>query len=170
MASPMQIATAPKITVQRMPKRCAIRPMATPPTEVPIQASETASDGTERAPPSSAAIGFKPTAAIQSAPNEVASSATDTVATIQEDRVSRLGASKTKSRQVGVARRRVRDANIYRARIAVVSWRRRGRMQNAMADPCRRRQVGRKTAARRRRFIVAADHQGGEHQGEVRSR
>src|SRR2546421_4897672 len=68
--------------------------MATPPTEVPIQASETASDGTDRAPPSSAAIGFKPTAAIQSAPNEVASSATDTVATIQEDRVSRLGASK----------------------------------------------------------------------------
>src|SRR5437764_11688759 len=125
----MQIATAPKITVQRMPKRCAIRPMATPPTEVPIQASETASDGTERAPPSSAAIGFKPTAAIQSAPNEVASSATDTVATIQEDRVSRLGASKPNPGRL-VWRGVACDANIYRARTAVVSWRRRGRMQN----------------------------------------
>ena len=62
--------------------------MTTPPNEVPSQASEVASDGADRAPPSSAAIGFKATAVIQSAPNDVASSATETAATIHADRVS----------------------------------------------------------------------------------
>jgi hypothetical protein len=37
---------------------------------------------------------LSPTAVIHSAPNEVASSATDTLATIQEDRVSMLGMGK----------------------------------------------------------------------------
>ena len=39
-------------------------------TEVPNQASELASDGAERAPPRSAAIVFRPTATIHSAPND----------------------------------------------------------------------------------------------------
>jgi hypothetical protein len=81
---------APKITVQRMPYQSASRPITTPPNDVPSQASELASDGAERAPPRSAAIAFRPTAVIQSAPKEAASRATDTLATIQEDRVSML--------------------------------------------------------------------------------
>src|SRR2546426_3550484 len=91
MKSPMQIDTAPKVTVQRMPKRYAIRPIARPPTDVPSQASELASEGAERAPPRSAAIDFSPTAVIQRAPNDIAISATDTLATIHEDLVSMLG-------------------------------------------------------------------------------
>lgn len=67
-----------------------MRPMAMPPKDVPSQASELASEGVDRPPPSSAAIGFKATAVIQSAPNEVANSTTEIVATIQDDRVSRL--------------------------------------------------------------------------------
>ena len=69
----------------------AIRPITTPPNAVPSQPSELASDGAERAPPRSAAIDFRPTAVIQSAPNEIESSTTDTLAATQEDRVSMLG-------------------------------------------------------------------------------
>src|SRR5215470_17537995 len=88
MNRPMQIDTAPNMTVQRMPKRSARRPIAMPPTDEPNQASELASDGAERAPPRSAAIVFRPTAVIHSAPNESDRSATETEATTQEERVS----------------------------------------------------------------------------------
>src|SRR5215510_10453695 len=90
MNKPMQIDTAPNMTVQRMPKRSARRPIAMPPIDEPNHASELASDGAERAPPRSAAMGLRPTAVIHSAPNESDSSATETDATIQEERVSML--------------------------------------------------------------------------------
>src|SRR5262249_50876612 len=105
MTSPIAIDTAPHITVQRMPYRYASRPITMPPKEVPNQASELASEGADRPPPSSAAIGFRATAVIQSAPNDVAISATETVATIHEDRVSRLWIDKIVSRRVEVASR-----------------------------------------------------------------
>src|SRR5262245_41973894 len=92
MKSPLP--TAPTITVQRMPKRSARRPIATPPNDVPSQAIELASAGAERPPPRSAAIGFNPTAVIHSAPNDSDSSATETLATTQEDRVSMLAVTK----------------------------------------------------------------------------
>src|SRR5215470_15317198 len=88
MNKPMQIDTAPNMTVQRMPKRSARRPIAMPPTDEPNHASELASDGAERAPPRSAAMDLRPTAVIHSAPNESDRSATETEATIQEERVS----------------------------------------------------------------------------------
>src|SRR3954447_5190842 len=87
----MQIDPAPKITVQRMPYQSASRPITTPPTEVPTQASEAASDGAERTPPKSAAIGFNPTTVIHIAPIDIASNATETLATTHEVRVSMLG-------------------------------------------------------------------------------
>src|SRR5215467_3436642 len=95
MNRPMQIDTAPNITVQRMPKRSARRPMAMPPTDEPSQASELASEGAERAPPRSAAMVLRPTAVIHSAPNESDSSTTETEATIQEERVSIVEAVNT---------------------------------------------------------------------------
>ena len=64
---------------------------------MPSQASELASEGAERPPPISAAISFRATAVIQSAPNEVASSTTEMLPTIQEVRVSMLGVSKANS-------------------------------------------------------------------------
>src|SRR5262245_15888765 len=88
MYSPTQIDAAPKMTVQRMPKRSATRPMAMPPAPAPSQASALASDGTERPPPTSAAMDLRPTAVIQNAPNEMASRHNAMLATTQEDRVS----------------------------------------------------------------------------------
>src|SRR5262245_55285773 len=88
MMSPMQIDTAPKITVNRMLKRSASWPIKMPPIEEPNQASELASEGAERAPPRAAAIGLSPAAVIHSAPNDSDSSTTQMLATTQEDRVS----------------------------------------------------------------------------------
>src|SRR5881397_2987891 len=99
MNKPMQIDTAPNMTVQRMPKRSARRPIAMPPTDEPNQASELASDGAERAPPRSAAMDLRPTAVIHSAPNESDRSATETEATIQEERVSMVEVVKGSSRR-----------------------------------------------------------------------
>src|SRR5262245_6306717 len=67
-----------------------MRPITKPPTEVPSQASALASDGADRAPPRSAAIALRPTAVIQSAPNDSDMSATEMPATTQDDRVSML--------------------------------------------------------------------------------
>src|SRR5215213_2925527 len=74
-----------------MPYQSASRPIRTPPTEVPSQASEVASDGAERTPPKSAAMVFRPTTVIHIAPNDIASRATERLATTQEVRVSMLG-------------------------------------------------------------------------------
>ena len=62
--------------------------MRMPPAAVPSQASAFASAGTERAPPVSAAIAFKPTAVIHGAPKDMPSSANETPATTQEARDS----------------------------------------------------------------------------------
>ena len=51
-------------------------------------ASDTASDGTCRAPPVSEAISFKPTAVIHGPPNDRPSRISETLATTQEVRVS----------------------------------------------------------------------------------
>ena len=59
--SPVAIDNAPPMTVQRTPTRSASQPIAMPPAAEPNQASAKASDGTERALPSSAAIDFSPT-------------------------------------------------------------------------------------------------------------
>jgi len=56
------------MTVQRTPMRSATQPIATPPAAEPSQASAKASAGTERAPPSSAAIGFSATTVMTGAP------------------------------------------------------------------------------------------------------
>src|SRR5262245_603663 len=82
-----------------MLKRSAIWPIMRPPTEEPNQASELASEGAERAPPRSAAIGLSPTAVIHRAPNDSDSSTTQMLATTQEDRVSMLVVTKALSRQ-----------------------------------------------------------------------
>jgi hypothetical protein len=91
MKSPTHIDTDPPITVQRMPNRSASRPIVIPPTAEPSQASEAASDGTERDPPTSTEIGFSPTAMIQNTPNDTASSTSATLATTHEALVSMLG-------------------------------------------------------------------------------
>jgi hypothetical protein len=80
--------TAPNITVQRTPIRSAIRPMTRPPRPTPIQASDPASAGVERAPLRSTAIVFKATTAIQGAPNEHAMASSETLATRQDSLVS----------------------------------------------------------------------------------
>ena len=90
MNSPMVIITAPNITVQRMPYFSATRPIRMPPTAEPNQASEAASEGTERCPPISAAIDFSPTEVIHGAPKESPSRSRAMLATTQEVRVSML--------------------------------------------------------------------------------
>ena len=71
-----------------MPYRLAIRPIRMPPTPVPKNASDTASAGTCRAPPVSAAISFKPTAVIHGPPNDRPSSISEMLATTHDVRVS----------------------------------------------------------------------------------
>ena len=66
----------------------ASRPISSPPTAPPNMASDTASDGTCRAPPVSEAISFKPTAVIHGPPNDRPSRISETLATTQEVRVS----------------------------------------------------------------------------------
>ena len=68
MTSPTAIISEPDITTQRTPMRSASQPIRTPPHAEPSQASEKANAGTERAPPSSAAIGFSATTAMPGAP------------------------------------------------------------------------------------------------------
>ena len=79
--------------VQRTPVRSAIRPIATPPKAEPSQASETASAGTERTSPNSAAIGFSATMVMTGAPNETERMPSAVTAISQERRVSIVGAA-----------------------------------------------------------------------------
>ena len=77
-----------------------------PPTPVPKNASDTASAGTCRAPPVSAAISFKPTAVIHGPPNDRPSSISDTLATTHEVRVSiECGAAAPRIKGRGLAAR-----------------------------------------------------------------
>src|SRR5438477_4756863 len=68
--------------------------MPMPPRPAPNQASADASDGTDRTPPTSAAIGFSATTAIHIAPNETPRITSDIAAVIQEVRVSMLGVTR----------------------------------------------------------------------------
>src|SRR5262245_12825431 len=67
--------------------------MTMPPAPKPVQASAVARAGTERRPPSSAAIGLSATIVIHGAPNETDKITSTTVATVQDDRVSTEGAA-----------------------------------------------------------------------------
>src|SRR5436853_1981741 len=62
-----------------------------PPRPEPNQASAVASDGTERTPPTSAAIGLSATTAIHIAPNDTPRITSDRLAVIQDVRVSMVG-------------------------------------------------------------------------------
>ena len=86
MARPVAIISAPPITVQRVPMRSAIWPIMMPPSPEPSQASELASAGIERAPPTSAAMSLSATAVIQLAPNAIISANSATKATTQDAR------------------------------------------------------------------------------------
>src|SRR5437868_11489070 len=62
-----------------------------PPKPEPNQASAVANDGTERTPPTSAAIGLSATTAIHIAPNDTPRITSDRLAVTQELRVSMEG-------------------------------------------------------------------------------
>ena len=79
---------APKITVKRMPIRSAIRPIRMPPTPDPIHIKALAKAGTERSPPTSAAMSLSATSVIHGAPKAIAMINRATVATIHDLRVS----------------------------------------------------------------------------------
>src|SRR3954463_3987637 len=85
---PRPIINEPKITVQRVPTRSAIRDMTMPPPREPSHASALASAGTERNPPTSPAMSLSATAVIQAAPNDIARMKSATEATAQEALVS----------------------------------------------------------------------------------
>src|SRR5579863_2440497 len=88
MARPSPIISEPKITVQRVPIRPAIWDMMMPPIPEPSQASELASAGTERDPPTSLAMSLSATAVIHAAPNDIASANSAADATAQDVLVS----------------------------------------------------------------------------------
>jgi hypothetical protein len=85
---PRPIINEPKITVQRVPIRSAIRAMMMPPVPEPSQASALASAGTERDPPTSLAMSLSATAAIHAAPNDIPIMKRAAEATTQEALVS----------------------------------------------------------------------------------
>src|ERR1700761_2652511 len=86
--SPTPIISVPNMTVQRVPTRSAMRPMMMPPAPWPNQASELASAGIERVPPSSPAMSLSATAMIQAAPNAIIMTSSATEATTQDSLVS----------------------------------------------------------------------------------
>src|ERR1700716_304735 len=88
IARPRPIISEPKITVQRVPTRSAIRDMMMPPMPEPSHASALASAGTERNPPTSPAMSLSATAVIQAAPNDIARMTSATEATAQDALVS----------------------------------------------------------------------------------
>jgi hypothetical protein len=85
---PRPIINEPKITVQRVPTRSAIRAMMMPPVPEPSHASALASAGTERDPPTSLAMSLSATTVIQAAPNDIPRIKSATEATAQEALVS----------------------------------------------------------------------------------
>src|ERR1700682_2139850 len=85
---PRPIINEPKITVQRVPTRSAIRAMMMPPVAEPSHASALASAGTERDPPTSLAMSLSATAVSQAAPNDIPRMKSAAEATAQEALVS----------------------------------------------------------------------------------
>src|SRR5258707_9204797 len=84
IARPRPIINEPKITVQRVPARWAIRDMMMPPIPEPSHASALANAGTERNPPTSLAMSLSATAVIQAAPNDIPRMKSAIEATAQE--------------------------------------------------------------------------------------
>src|SRR5262249_7703514 len=78
----------PQITVERVPTLSAMRPIRMPPKPEPSQARALARAGTERAPPTSAAMSLSATAVIQAPPNAISIVTRATLATTQEALVS----------------------------------------------------------------------------------
>ena len=86
IASPTAIISAPNITVQRVPKRSATRPITTPLARRIRPASASGErTGTERAPPASAAMSLSATAVIQAAPNAISMVTSAAMATCHDD-------------------------------------------------------------------------------------
>src|SRR3954453_20314914 len=69
IARPTAIITEPRLTVQLVPIRSARRIIRMPPAPLHNQARAVASPGTERAPPTSAAMSLSATVVIQAPPN-----------------------------------------------------------------------------------------------------
>src|ERR1700730_1899544 len=85
---PRPIINEPKMTVQRVPIRSAIRDMMIPPAPVPSHASELASAGTARDPFTSLAMSLSATTLSQAPPNDIPRMKSATKATTQEALVS----------------------------------------------------------------------------------
>src|ERR1700742_1765521 len=88
MMRPSATITEPKMTVVRVPIRLATCDIRMPPTPQPTHASDVASDGIERDPPTSSAMSLSPTAVIQAAPYDMPSTTSAADATAQEALVS----------------------------------------------------------------------------------
>src|SRR5450631_1317649 len=85
---PRPIINEPKMTVQRVPTRSAIRDMMIPPAPEPSHASALASAGTARDPFTSLAMSLSATTLIQAPPNDIPRMKSATKATTQEALVS----------------------------------------------------------------------------------
>jgi hypothetical protein len=88
IARPRPIISEPKMTVERVPTRSAMRDIRMPPVPEPSHASAPASAGTERDPSTSLAMSLSATAVIHAAPNDIPSIANAADATTQEALVS----------------------------------------------------------------------------------
>src|SRR5215470_10930421 len=85
---PVPIISEPKMTVERVPIRSAIRDIKMPPIPEPSHATAPASAGMERAPPTSPAMSLSATVVIHAAPNDIPRMASAAEATTQEALVS----------------------------------------------------------------------------------
>src|ERR1700736_5341071 len=85
---PRPIINEPRITVQRVPTRSAIRDMMMPPVPEPSQAKPRASAGREGDPPASLAMSLSATTVIQAAPKDIPRMKSATAAMAQEALIS----------------------------------------------------------------------------------
>src|SRR5215475_8888012 len=85
---PVPIISEPKMTVERVPIRSAIRDIKMPPIPEPSHATAPASAGMERAPPTSPAMSLSATVVIHAAPNDIPRMTSAAEATTQEALVS----------------------------------------------------------------------------------
>src|SRR4051794_4024076 len=95
-ASPIAIIAEPKITVQRVPTRPAMRPIMIPPSPEPSQTVAVASAGTDAVPLASAAMSLNATGVIQPAPKVIRIATSAAVATVQDSLVSMEGKENSK--------------------------------------------------------------------------
>src|SRR5689334_1025749 len=92
--SPITIIIEPKITVQRVPTRSAMRPIMIPPRPEPSHTIAVDSAGTDAVPLASAAMSLNATGVIQPAPKVIRIATNAAVATVQDSLVSMEGISK----------------------------------------------------------------------------